>query len=99
MRKILKWSGMSAGIAAAGLGAYLIAIQALGNFAVVVPGELYRSNQPRPDQIAQYAAHYGIRTIVNLRGRDQNAGWYRDEITAAKALGLKHIDFQMSATR
>ncbi|MDQ0318458.1 protein tyrosine/serine phosphatase [Pararhizobium capsulatum DSM 1112] len=97
MRKMLKWSGISACLAGIGLGAYLVGIQLTGNFAVVVPGEVYRSNQPSASEIADYAQLYDIKSIVNLRGSDDKAAWYKDEVTAAKGLGLTHIDFKMSA--
>ncbi|WP_426238614.1 dual specificity protein phosphatase family protein [Pararhizobium sp. DWP1-1-3] len=91
---------LMAGCAAAvGLGTYLFAIQATGNFAEVVPGALYRSNQPTALNVADYAQRYGIKTIVNLRGSGQGAAWYKDEVAAARSLGIKHIDFRMSATQ
>lgn len=99
MRRTLKWIGLSTGAAALVLGAYLAAIQITGNFAVVLPGELYRSNQPDAARLASYKERYGIRTIVNLRGDNGNAGWYRDEVAAAEKLGLTHLNFRMSARR
>lgn len=99
MRRTLKWIGLSTGAAALLLGAYLAAIQITGNFAVVLPGELYRSNQPDAARLASYKERYGIRTIVNLRGDNGNAGWYRDEVAAAEKLGLTHLNFRMSARR
>lgn len=99
MKAILKWPGLVLGVLAAGLGIYLAAIQMTGNFAVVVPGEVYRSNQPSPADIAAYADRYKIRTIVNLRGRDDRAGWYRQEAAAAARHGVTLIDFPMHADR
>lgn len=99
MKTILKWPGLVLGILTAGLGIYLAAIQMTGNFAVVVPGEVYRSNQPSPAQIEAYAGRYGIRTIINLRGRDETAAWYRQEAATAARLGLNLVDFPMQADR
>jgi protein tyrosine/serine phosphatase len=99
MRKILKLTGISLTFAGLALGSYLLGIQVSGNFAAVVPGEAYRSNQPSATDIAGYAARYGIRTIVNLRGSNENAAWYKDEVAAARRLGLGHVDFKMSADR
>lgn len=81
------------------LGAYLGILQLTGNFHEVVAGELYRSNQPSATQIASYVKNYGIRTIVNLRGKNDGAGWYGEEIAKASELGLAHVDFRMSASR
>ncbi len=99
MHKIVKLAGLAGCVAALGLGAYLFAIQAGGNFSEVLPGTLYRSNQPTALQVADYAQRYGIKTIVNLRGSSEAASWYKNEVAAAGALGIKHIDFKMSATR
>lgn len=99
MRKLLKCLGGSAVLSGIALGVYLVAIQMTGNFAAVVPGEVYRSNQPNATVIADYAARYGIKSIINLRGKEEKAHWYKQEIAAAKTLGLTHIDFGMSASR
>lgn len=95
----LKLAALTAGAAVVAFGIYFLAIQATGNFYAVVPGELYRSNQPTASQIAAYARRYGIKTIVNLRGSAEDAVWYRDEVATAKAYGVRHIDFRMSARR
>jgi protein tyrosine/serine phosphatase len=87
------------GLAAAVVGVYLAVVLSDGNFHVVVPGELYRSAQPTPDEIADYAESYGIKTIINLRGTDTNAVWYRAEIAESDKLGIAHIDFRMSPKR
>jgi protein tyrosine/serine phosphatase len=99
MHTVLKWSGISFGLIGLVFAAYLAAIQLTGNFATVLAGELYRSNQPTAAQITRYAANYGIKTIVNLRGSKPNAAWYREEVATARALGLTHIDVDMAANR
>lgn len=70
-----------------------------GNFHPVLAGELYRSGQLSPGQLADYAARYGIRTVVNLRGQNTGRPWYDAEIRESERLGLKHLDFRMSASR
>ena len=62
------------------------------NWGVVAPGRLYRSNHPLPWQLRQAARHYGIRTIINLRGHRTDCG--ADALSRAEAarLGLAHID-------
>lgn len=99
MKRFLKRVALTTGAAGVALGIYLLAIQLTGNFATVVPGEVYRSNQPTPADIAAYAARYKIRTIVNLRGPSARAAWYRDEVAAARRLGLTLIDFPMQVDR
>ncbi len=80
-------------------GAYLYALQYKGNTHAVVHGEVYRSNQPDAARIAAMKKLYGIRTIINLRGPEPGIRWYDEEIAAARALGIQHVDFTMSASR
>ncbi len=94
--KPLLWTTLTVALA---VGGYLAAIQLSGNFDEVIAGELYRSNQPTPEQITKYVKRYGIKTIINLRGADDGAAWYRDEVATATALGVKHVDFKMSSSQ
>lgn len=78
---------------------YLGVLQLTGNFHETIPGELYRSAQLRPGELAHYTQEYHIRSVLNLRGDNTNAPWYDTEVAEAKALGVKHLDFRMSAGR
>lgn len=69
-----------------------------GNFHEIVPGELYRSAQLSPAQLAAYTQHYAIKTIINLRGENPGSAWYKAELAEARQLGITHIDFSMSAS-
>jgi protein tyrosine/serine phosphatase len=80
-------------------GAFLGARQLTGNFHEVIPGELYRSAQLTPAQIASYHKQYGIKTIVNLRGEGEQRGWYEAEVGEARRTGIQHINFRMSARK
>lgn len=80
------------------VGAGLGAVRLSGNFHTVVPGELYRSAQLTPARLSDYSQGAGIRTVVNLRGAHPGTGWYDAEVAAARALGLAHFDFGMSAS-
>lgn len=84
---------------AAGLGGWLGYLQVSGNFHSVVAGELYRSAQPGATDLRLAVGSYGIRSVINLRGANSGAGWYREEIAASAALGVQHFDFPMSADR
>jgi protein tyrosine/serine phosphatase len=61
------------------------------NWAVVVPGRLYRSNHPTPARLAAAARRHGIRAIINLRGHRQ-CGSDALSREAAARLGLQHVD-------
>lgn len=97
MNGFLKKAALVLGIGAAAVGFYLVGIQLTGNFATVVPGEVYRSNQPTASAIASYAGRYGIRTIINLRGRHEKEAWYEAEAATTKRLGIGLVDFPMVA--
>ena len=60
------------------------------NWAEVVPGKLYRSNHPTPARLANAARHFGLRTIINLRG-EKPSGSSTLTLEMAKRLGLEHI--------
>ncbi|MBZ5763400.1 dual specificity protein phosphatase family protein [Rhizobium sp. VS19-DR104.2] len=98
LKKAFAVSGLSALAVAASLGGYAWALQLTGNFHTVIPGELYRSAQPSPQQLADYVQKNGIKTVINLRGEDEAAKWYGSELAEANRLGVQHIDFRMSSS-
>lgn len=59
-----------------------------------VSGEVWRSNQPSPEQVRAHAAKRGIRTIVNLRGPSPR-GHYLLEKEACEAAGIGLVDYQV----
>jgi protein tyrosine/serine phosphatase len=61
------------------------------NFAVVIPGRLYRCNHPTPGRLAALARRFGLRTVINLRG-ERRCGSDALSRDAARRLGLHHID-------
>ncbi|MAK60412.1 MAG: protein tyrosine phosphatase [Ponticaulis sp.] len=56
--------------------------------------EMWRSNQPSPEQIAEHAKERGIRTILNLRGASPK-GYYLLEKEACEKHGITLVDFQV----
>lgn len=79
-------------------GIWLGIQQLIGNFHPVIAGELYRSAQLDASQIAGFQKEYGIRTIINLRG-PSHSEWYKREVAESEALGVKHLDFKLSASK
>jgi protein tyrosine/serine phosphatase len=61
------------------------------NFAAVVPGRLYRCNHPTPARLAALARRYGLKTVINLRGRTGNGSEALSR-EAARQLGLAIVD-------
>ncbi|MBN8979643.1 MAG: dual specificity protein phosphatase family protein [Rhizobiales bacterium] len=96
-RRVARVAGGIALAVVIAVGGYLGALQITGNFHPVVAGQLYRSAQPGPADIARYQKDYGIKTIVNLRGENTGSPWYDAEITEAGKLSIAHINFRMSA--
>lgn len=62
------------------------------NFHVVIPGQLYRSAQLTPQELADVVREHHIRSIINLRGIHPADRWYRDELIVAKRYALQHSD-------
>jgi protein tyrosine/serine phosphatase len=61
------------------------------NWGEVIPGKLYRSNHPTPARLKRARDVYGVKTLVNLRGK-RNCGSDALSRHTAKELGLTHID-------
>jgi len=80
-------------------GAYPAYLRLEGNFHTVVKGQLYRSAQPSPSQLEAYVRDHGIRSVINLRPPREKGTWYSAEVATAQRLGLRHVDFPMSASK
>jgi protein tyrosine phosphatase (PTP) superfamily phosphohydrolase (DUF442 family) len=69
------------------------------NFHIVKEGVLYRSAQPTGDDIRMIHTEYGIKSIINLRGKRSGKDWYDEEIEVIKELGLRHADIPLPLER
>jgi undecaprenyl-diphosphatase len=69
-----------------------------GNFHVITEGEAYRSAQLNRDKLEYYIKKYQIRSILNLRGQNSDASWYKDEIEVSKEQNAMHYDIALSAS-
>lgn len=87
------------GAAVLGLGVYLGYLQLVGNFHEVLPGKFYRSAQLSPEDLGKYIDEYKIKTVINLRGGNPNAAWYRAEEAMVTEHGAKELNFEMSARK
>jgi protein tyrosine/serine phosphatase len=76
---------------------YILYLTATGNFHTITPGEAYRSAQLGSVSLEYYVKKYGIRSVVNLRGRNADEAWYVNEIKTCSELGIKHYDVALSA--
>jgi len=78
---------------AASTWGYVWYIQEQGNFHVITSGEAYRSAQLDEDELRHYIQTYGIRSIINLRGKRPDKAWYQEEIAVSRELGILHFDY------
>ncbi len=59
-----------------------------------ISDEMFRANQPSPEQIARYRKELGLKTILNLRGKSPK-GYYLLEKEACDRHGIQLVDFQV----
>ncbi|MHC5307829.1 fused DSP-PTPase phosphatase/NAD kinase-like protein [Bartonella sp. LJL80] len=78
------------------LGIHMVYQQWVGNFHEVLPQELYRSAQPKPENIAFLAREYAIKTILNLRN-DISEEELAEQQSAAKLAGISYIHYPVSS--
>ena len=97
MSPFLRRAALACLLVLALLAGHLLQLRATGNFHVLVAGEAYRSAQPSGDALRDWTARRGLRSVVNLRGAHAGEAWYDEEVAAARALGLAHVDFAMSS--
>lgn len=69
------------------------------NEEMVVPGQLYRSGQLTDSEMRDEIARDHIRSVINLRGANPRASWYRDELALCDQLRVRHFDVHLSALR
>lgn len=77
--------------------AYGLVVWGQGNFHAISEGKAYRSRQLNRYELTGVVRDHGIKSVLNLRGRNPEAAWYREEILGAEALGLRHYDYGISA--
>lgn len=67
---------------------------AYNNFYQVLPG-VFRCSQPSPSQIKKYQQRYGIKTIINLRGKNEDSSFWLFEKETCDQLGITMIDHRL----
>lgn len=98
IRAALRHFALFFGIAVGIGGGWAGYLRLSGNFHVVEEGVLYRSAQLSFAQFEHNIRANGIKSVINLRGENVDAAWYKDELKAAAATNARHIDFRLSAT-
>jgi protein tyrosine/serine phosphatase len=67
------------------------------NFHVVDAGKFYRMAQPTAGEIKDLKEKYGIKTVINLRGKQVGEWWYDNEFAETQRLGIKQVDIPFSS--
>lgn len=81
------------------VGSAWLAIEGDGNVHVLAPGIAIRSAEPSGQRLADMKQRFGLKSVVNLRGRNDGQPWYDEEVQASRTLGLQHFDVALSAQR
>lgn len=71
----------------------------LYNFHWVVPGEAARAMQAWAGRLGPFLKRRGIRTIINLRGRNDDLSWWKMETAIARAGGIAHLDAMLDSRK
>ena len=71
----------------------------LDNFHTVAEAQAYRSAQLDAETLKLVLDTHGIKTVINLRGENEDALWYRKERAAVAEAGVELVDIRMSAGR
>ncbi len=69
------------------------------NFHTVEKDALYRSAQPTGVDLEKKVKEYGIKSVLNLRGKNPGQTWYDNELIVSEEYGLKRVDISMSVER
>ena len=71
----------------------------LYNFHWVVPGDAARAMQAWAGGLGPFLARRGIRAIINLRGRNDDVSWWRQETAIAERTGIAHLDAMLDSRK
>jgi hypothetical protein len=71
----------------------------LYNFHWVLPGEAARAMQAWAGGLEPFLKRRGIRAIINLRGRNDDLGWWQKETAIATDAGIAHLDAMLDSRK
>jgi len=67
------------------------------NFHAVIPGKVYRSAELNQNEFIHRVHQKKLRTVINLRGENEQFEWYRIEKRTLKHLGAHLYNFRLSS--
>jgi hypothetical protein len=71
----------------------------LYNFHWVVPGEAARAMQAWAGGLRGFLQRRGIRALINLRGRNDDLSWWKNETAIVRGAGIAHLDAMLDSRR
>jgi protein tyrosine/serine phosphatase len=71
----------------------------LYNFHWVVPGECARAAQAWAGGVGPFLESRGIKALINLRGRNDDLSWWKNETGAVEARGIAHLDAMLDSRK
>jgi protein tyrosine/serine phosphatase len=71
----------------------------LYNFHWVVPGDAARAMQAWAGGLRPFLKRRGIAAIINLRGRNDDLAWWKQETAIAKSAGIAHLDAMLDSRK
>jgi hypothetical protein len=69
------------------------------NFHWVIPGEAARAAQAWAGGVGPFLEKRGIAAVVNLRGRNDDLSWWRNETRETDARGIAHLDAMLDSRK
>jgi hypothetical protein len=71
----------------------------LYNFHWVVRGECARAAQAWAGGVGPFLEKRDIKALINLRGRNDDLSWWKNETAAAQARGIAHFDAMLDSRK
>jgi len=68
-----------------------------GNFHAVIDGRIYRSAQLSENKLKKIISEKKLKTIINLRGKNEGKNWYTKEKKIAEDSGIQYYSFRFVA--
>jgi hypothetical protein len=72
-------------------------LDVLYNFHWVYRGEFGRSSQAYAGFLEAFLCRHGVRTMINLRGRNPHQRWWRYESRVCNRIGVNHLDVRLNS--
>lgn len=73
------------------IGVWGAAVSRFGGIRAVIPGHVFRSPQLDSGTLRKAIGDYGLRSVLNLRGRGHGRNWFADERRACEKAGVEHV--------